>query len=276
MKEMLYNDLIISTTLINKVFVPSFNKNLFFAGTDNGIFLSQDNGRYFKYFINGLSATKSYDFAERNGNVFAGTDNGVFLLDHIQWKGAGLSGRNVYALINFGDTLFAGTDNSVFLLSRKEDKWEEMFTNISRVQAFSKFNGKLYAATPSGIFTLDEQWRKIFSTMALSIASKKSLYIGTYSGILKSIDGINFKETGLREGIVRSVSVGVLNLNSEIIYAGTDNGLLISTDNGKTFSEKRLNKVHIFTVLASEEDPHKVYVGTWGRGIITYYFKQTP
>ena len=274
MKKMLYNNLIISTTLINKLFIPSFNKNLFFAGTDNGIFLSEDRGKYFEYFVDGLSATKVYDFAELNGNVFAATDNGVFILDRTKWKEAGIPGRNVYALINFKDTLFAGSDNKIFLSSHK-NKWEEVYSNVLRVQAFSKFNGKLYAASSSGILVLKKQWEKISNVIALSIASNGALYAGTYSGVLKSTDGINFEKTGLTQGTIRSVSVGVT-LNSEIVYAGTDNGLLISTDNGKNFNEKRLEKAHIFTTLVSEEDPYKVYVGTWGRGIITYYFKQTP
>ncbi len=268
MDEMMYNDLIISTTLINKIYIPYENNDEVLLGSDSGVFLSDDNGIHFKYFVKDLYATKVYDFTESNGNIFAATDNGVYILKGKKWNIVGLPHKKVYSIKSFNSEIFAGTETAFFKM--EHGKFKEVFHTSLNVQAISEFNGKLFFATPAGLFNAENK-KKLLNIPILSIGSNKCMYVGTHCGIKKLCNGNDFQDTSVVDGIIRTIT---LNKNN-ILFAGTDNGLLVSKDEGETF-EKRLKNAHIFSLFVSPLNDDLLFVGTWGRGLIRYKFTNSP
>jgi len=84
-----------------------------FAGTNDGVYLSTNNGTSWTEVDSGLTYTYVQALAVSGTNLFAGTDAGVFLSTNngTSWKEAstGLTNTYVNALAVSGMNLFAGT-----------------------------------------------------------------------------------------------------------------------------------------------------------------------
>jgi ligand-binding sensor domain-containing protein len=267
MKEMLYNDLVISTSLINDIFIPDTNSDMVLLATDNGIFISLDRGMHFKYFMDGLSATKIYTVTNYNGDIFAGTDNGIYFLKRDTWKFTGLGNRRIFSLKKYKEWLFAGTDDIVYKIEK--GKPYEVFNAGSYIQKISVFNNNVFAATPIGVFNVNKE-EKVLDLPSISLCANKCLYIGTSFGIRKSCNGTKFQKTGLDDGIIRAVAA-----KNNLLFGGSDSGLFISKDGGETFS-KKLKNAHIFSLFIHFAYEDTLFVGTWGRGLIHYKFTASP
>ncbi len=258
------NDLIIATTLINDTL--AFGENVFLA-TDSGIYFSSDYGENFDYSHSVISATKIYKFEKHGNEIFAGTDNGVFVFNGKNWDDFALLGEDIYALKFFGDFLFCGGENEIFVLKRGETAGK--FGNTGRVQAFSVFKEKLFAGTSKGLFEITgSDIKRIFEEPVLSLSSSKNLYLGLHSGVAFSSDLKNFQKVLLGGEIIRAV-LSVPQAGKDIVFAGSDSGLRVSFDSGKTFPEKKLKNVHIFS-LSPSEIRGEILIGSWGRGLIKY------
>ncbi len=258
------NDLIIATTLINDVL--SFD-NMVLLATDSGTYFSSDYGENFDYSHSAISATKIYKFARYKGRIFAGTDNGVFVLQGNDWKQFALEGEDIYSLMISGEKFFFGGENSLFVF--QGNVLLKRFGEIGRVQSFEKFSGKFLTGTSKGLFDLSEDYpRKIFDKPVLALSGGSNLFIGLHSGIAYSSDLEKFEEIPLKEEIIRAV-LSVNRKNKEYVFAGSDSGLWVSLDSGKSFPVKKLKNVHIFSLSPSVRN-EEIFVGSWGRGLIKY------
>ncbi len=258
------NDLIIATTLINDAL--AFGKNVFLA-TDSGIYFSSDYGENFDYSHSVISATKIYKFEKHGNEIFAGTDNGVFVFNGKNWDDFALLGKDIYALKFFGDFLFCGGESEIFVLNGGETI--DRFDNTGRVQAFSVFKEKLFVGTSKGLFEMTSSHIKsVFEEAVLSLSSSENLYLGLHSGVAVSSDLKNFQKVLLGGEIIRVV-LCVPFSGDDIVFAGSDSGLWVSFDSGKTFPEKKLKNVHIFSLSPSEVQG-EILIGSWGRGLIKY------
>ena len=264
MKEMLYNDLIISTVLINNIFIPKANPEYVFLGTNSGAFFSKDGGMHFVYLMDGISATKVYSYEEMDGEIFSGTDNGIYVLKSRIWKFVGLENEKVYSLKKFKKELFIGTERAIFRIN--SDGLVKVFEIGFPIQQMTCFRNRLFAATCYGLINA-ETGDKVMDMPTLSAGSNRCLFVGTHYGVKKSYDGEQFSATTLTDDIIRAIAVS----GEGILFAGTDNGLYLSKNEGETF-EKRLKNVHIFSLLVYPLYSKTVFVGTWGRGLIHYKF----
>ena len=263
------NDLIIATTLINDAL--AFGKNIFLA-TDSGIYFSSDYGENFDYSHSVISATKIYKFEKYEDKIFAGTDNGVFVFNGEGWDDFALPGEDIYALKFFGDFLFCGGENEIFVLQNGETV--NGFESTGRVQAFSIFTEKLLTGTSKGLFEITRShMERVFEEPVLSLSSSENLYLGLHSGVAVSSDLKNFQKALLGGEIIRAV-LSVPHGKEDIVFAGSDSGLWVSFDSGKTFPEKKLKNVHIFS-LSPSEIQGEILVGSWGRGLIKYSLGRT-
>ncbi len=269
-EKILYNDLIISTVLINSVFIPIARNEDVFLGTDSGIFLSDDGGVHFTYFMNGLSATKVYCFEEFVGKVFAGTDNGLFILNGNKWQFYGISDKHIYSLKAINGELYVGSSDTLFKIDGS-GTIEKIGKFDFRIHQIFTFKNLILSATTAGLVRLDN-FKKVFDMPVLSTATTEiALYAGTHVGVKKSFDGKNFTDTALTDKIVRAAAVS----DEKILFFGTDSGLYMSEDCGKSFTE-RLKNAHIFSLLFDASHKDTLFVGTWGRGLIRYKFKSLP
>jgi hypothetical protein len=172
----------------------------------------------------------------------------------------------------FGDFLFCGGENEIFVLQNGETV--NGFESTGRVQAFSIFTEKLLTGTSKGLFEITRShMERVFEEPVLSLSSSENLYLGLHSGVAVSSDLKNFQKALLGGEIIRAV-LSVPHSKEDIVFAGSDSGLWVSFDSGKTFPEKKLKNVHIFS-LSPSEIQGEILVGSWGRGLIKYSLGRT-
>ena len=127
-----------------------------FAGTDNGVFLTTDNGANWMPVNNGFGGTISIlSFAVYDGIVFAGTKgDGVYMTTNngAHWTQAnnGLTSLEISGIAESGDTVYAGTDGGgVFYSTNNGAKWIAInsgSTNL-KIHTLAVIDGNLYAGT---------------------------------------------------------------------------------------------------------------------------------
>jgi hypothetical protein len=198
-----------------------------------GVVLSTDSGKTWVAVNNGLSyeygIPEVYAFAASGTNLFAGTGDGVFLSrdSGASWVevNAGITDQYGYglpigALAVIGTNLFAANYVGVFLSTNGGASW--IAANV----------GLIFQYSPSSVYTL--------------AASGTSLFAGTSEGVFRSTNNAaswtavnnGLADQGGRPPAVKCfvftpVSGGSGSAN---LFAGTDLGVFLSTDEGATWT----------------------------------------
>ncbi|AFY57592.1 hypothetical protein Riv7116_5196 [Rivularia sp. PCC 7116] len=193
---------------------PNREINYIFAGTDSGVYRSQDAGKNWipQGLLDGLSDRVIRALTNDESDIFAGTDNGIYRSSDYgkNWQSKRLEDAdNVFSLINYqlGDKtyLFAGTDNGVY---RSEDEGETWTTfnndlpeNIT-VYALDSDDTNLFAATNEGIFTSTnngDSWQEInqglTKTNITSLAVNHKIFAGALFSGFKETEWLDFEVT---------------------------------------------------------------------------------
>jgi len=130
-----------------------------FAGTNDGVFITTDNGISWSEINNGLTNRGILTLTVSGTNLFAGTSDGVYFTANngISWNKVvtGLTNTFVLTLVGSGTNLFAGTFGSgVFLTTNGGTNWSTVNTGIENtmVRALADSGAKLFAGTSEGIF----------------------------------------------------------------------------------------------------------------------------
>ncbi len=175
-------------------------------------------------------------------------------------------GGNISSLAIAGDTVFAGTNDlggKIFYSTNSGTDWQQHDSNHYAYMMFARRN-KLFVGTFSGlvIYTNDRNvWTKdtlkVLKGNRFSYAiNDSSVYIGTdEAGLYKSNDnGTNWIQVYPRT--VSSVIISESNL-----LIGTGFGLLLSTNNGSTWSDVNNGITNI--VLSFSKVGEKLFARTW-------------
>lgn len=173
----------------------------FFAGTNNGVFLSSDNGKSWTaaksgppYQVMRLATMGPYLFAGTTGEgIYISSDYGA------SWTTVtGASVKDIYGLASIGSILFAGESfrEGAFRSTDMGASWTPIdsgLTNLS-INTLVSSRTSLYAGTNAGAFLSTNQgseWNFISSGLptdsnaVLSIAiNSSSLVLGTSSGTI--------------------------------------------------------------------------------------------
>jgi uncharacterized protein (TIGR03437 family) len=256
--------------------------NLFAATDGGGVLVSTNGGRSWTKAANaGLSNQKVFALAVIGANLFAGTAGGVFRsADNAQtWTAvnSGLTISNVRALAVSGARLLAGTavgngPNEVFVSENNGDTWRVFGNGLTGLgtsgTAVEKLvvDGDRLLATASGGLLINEggTWRRTsFTTPVTGLrglaVSGNQLFAGSaYYGVYRSTDGgqnWNAVNRGLHSRIVwSSLKVG------GTLYAGFEDGLLATTDEGGAWTRVNLGAVTGVNALLSNNN--RLFAGT--------------
>ncbi len=259
-----------------------------YAGTlRQGIFKSTDDGVTWEDINNGLNIQDIYAIAVNTDNVFIGTDGGVFLSKDFgnSWKnvsnGYGFSKINSIA-IN-GENIFVGTEGGgVFVSTNNGLIWNvynngltdtfiiSLAINGQNIFVGTHYEGKVFLSTDNGI-----NWKAVANGLhQTTITSVLPLYIkgdsilaGTegYGIYLSTNNGESWSSFGLRIKQIFSI----ISDRTKII-AGTNDGILISHDNGGKW-KKLENRISGGSVLSLCKKNSSIIAGTDGNGM----FKST-
>ncbi|MFK7846760.1 MAG: T9SS type A sorting domain-containing protein [Rhodothermales bacterium] len=214
-----------------------------FAGTNGGIFRSEDAGDNWEAISNGLTAltVNSEDvlFAgTHTGGVFRSNDNGI------TWEAinSGLSMLNVGALtVDHNDAIYAGTSLGGYFQSIDNgDTWVEI-NNAGLGNPF----------VPS-----------------LAMGDEDVIYSGTDNGVHRSSDaGATWEpiNTGLENPYIEFV----LPIIDGALFAGTDGGVYRSLDSGSNWvdvNNEDLDNTNVRAMAANSNNA--IFAGTHGNGVL--------
>lgn len=128
--------------------------------------------------------------------------------------------------------------------------------------------------------TLQAQWEQTNGPSNIGISSlvfSDTILIAgtTWDGVYRSTNNaVMWNPVNMGLTSHRVYSVAVSSGTSRTMYAGTDGGLFLSTDDGTTWiaSSSVLGNIPVQTIVINSEKPEQVFVGTRGYG--AYYFQQ--
>ncbi|MBW4670824.1 MAG: putative baseplate assembly protein [Cyanomargarita calcarea GSE-NOS-MK-12-04C] len=226
--------------------------NYIFAGTDNNIYRTQDQGKNWagKNLSNkAINSLITYNKNPDKCFLFAGTDDGVYVsLDNGEsWKLKPFpskvnASKIVTSLITYTDSkgiyyIFAGTKYGIFLSKDDGDKWEELDeikNKIVNYLALNKEKNYIFAGTENGAFiSLNDgnKWDKVNNGLAninvnsivaytksvTGISSDQTTIAGsqTFTKLLKVGDIINFSN---QTRIVTKIDDNILTLNEPLNF----------------------------------------------------------
>jgi len=148
--------------------------NLFAGTFADGVYLSTDDGTIWTEVNSGLTGNHVTSLTVSSTNLFAGTNDGVFLSTNngSNWNAIGLQDTLVSALAASGTNLFAGTSNilgisgGIFLSLNNGINWTEVSSGLPNtgILALTISGTNLFAGTvSSGV------WRRPLSQMITDV-----------------------------------------------------------------------------------------------------------
>jgi len=262
-----------------------------FAGTyTGGVFISTDNGISWSPVNTGLTSLAIKSLATNGSNIVAGTGLGVFLSTNNggNWTAidAGLADNfNANSLAMSGSNIFAGTQSGgVSLSTDNGTSWTAVNTGLPSTNiSFLGINGtNVFAGTNGGGVYLSTDngtsWSAANSglgyTAAYAYATVKSfasigtnIFVGTsYDGggvFLSTNNGTSWTaaNTGLASAEVHSLTSSGSN-----IFAGTGNGVYLSTD-GTSWTAVNTGIPEPSDVYSVAISGSNIFAGTYGSGV---------
>jgi photosystem II stability/assembly factor-like uncharacterized protein len=219
-----------------------------YAGTDDGIFISTDEGRTWSG--SALIPHARVQCVTAVGQqVFAGTkQTGVFVSKNggRSWRqlASGLTDLNVRSLINFGSDIYAGTDaQGVFVLPGGAESWERFGHGLpehAQVFDLAVSGQSVYAALYSkGLYRLNSgggRWAKVGQVTPLEFLALGATLLAGHNpgGVYRSIDG--GATWTLASGISDKAPIWTLGSAGSNLLAGTSPGVVsLSSDLGASW-----------------------------------------
>jgi photosystem II stability/assembly factor-like uncharacterized protein len=235
-----------------------------FAGTDSGIFVSDDRGGNWRLIPESTtSAGRVLCFATHAGAIFAATDRKGIIVSSDQGKtwrsGRGdLTARKVRSLMALQDGLYAGTDSEgVFRSGDGGQRWIPLQRGLPtncQVLALAAVNGRIFAGLYSnGLYGWNEQaqtWIKAGPVTPLVLAAVGDTLVAGHNpgGIFWSDDqGTNWVRSDTlpelvlgpaeqSETLPTNAPVWEMASGGGQVFAGAAAGIYVSDDKGRTWT----------------------------------------
>jgi len=246
--------------------------NNIFAGTENGIFISTNNGDNWSEtaplynWIFSLTCNENSIFSGTELELFHSTNNGN------NWTRTGWNYYiGVSALSINGNSIIAGTSGiGICISTNNGSNWvfgnfplDYVYTLTSNMYfSFAGNNDGVYRSTDKGfVWTLTG-----LNIPTISLVSNGSnIYAGTdHSGVyFSSNNGTSWFPTALDTGVVTS-----LEINGSILVAGFDHGgIYLSSDNGMNWAQKNQGFDTLPTIYSLKIFNNYIYAGTYGNSL---------
>ncbi len=216
-----------------------------YAGTDEGVFVSSDNGRTWSRAAMGPSH-RVQSLVAGHGAVYAGTARGVYVSqDHGRtWAATlrGLNDLNVRALATDDTLVFAGTDKGGVYVLRGAGHWQKYGRGLpdnSQVFDLATTQLHLYAALyGKGLYrtSTDGEWRKVGEVRPLEVVARGDVIVAGHNpgGIQQSVDGGKTWRTA--SGLSGPSPIWGLGEAGQTLFAGTSPGAVLrSEDSGASW-----------------------------------------
>ena len=224
--------------------------DVIFAGTQFGVFKSDDGGENWVEANNGLTNTVVHPMLVNGTRLFAGTEAGVFISDDggENWveSNQGLSISKITSFVLTDGGVYAGTDDQgIFYSTNNGENWNTKNNGISNlsIKTMTSHNGRLFAGTDgAGVYYSDnwgESWTQsnngLNSWFISHLTSKDDkLFVSTISKFyISENNGLNWNALTTPFGykVLCSANYG------DYMFVGTDgDGVAFTTDYGLTWT----------------------------------------
>lgn len=240
----------INTALPNTVirslvsYITSTN-NYIFAGTDDGIYLSSDQGKNWtaKGLIGKAVLSLLIYQTEENYYIFAGTDDGIYRSSDNgdNWEPQELE-RQVNSLINVTienvQYLIAGTENGIFSSSDNGENWIEISSNYqTKTLAYNPVSQYVLSGSQNGIFRhAKNQNRDTWTTVKIDIGIDTNIttIISTDNNFFAGSTFTGFVEDAQQEWRDFEISSQGIDLDNIYPKILPKTWIVLLTEDGKT------------------------------------------
>jgi hypothetical protein len=182
-----------------------------FAGTDAGVFRSTNNGTNWTAVASGLTTTYITALVSSGNNLVAGTPHGAFLSTNngASWSAiSGMADIHISCLYMSGTTILAGAYGIVFVSTDNGETWTERSDGLPK-------------GTLNALASIDNH---IFAGIDLRSS-------GGNGGLFRLS---NNNSTWARAGL-SNTNINALALSGTHLFAGTPDGVFLSTDYGESW-----------------------------------------
>jgi len=277
------------------------NGNTILAGTDDGMFLSVNNGTTWTAINAGMPKDTVLACAITDSSIFSGTfHSGVFRSTNngVSWTAANkgfpkdsldtfsYSCVNSFAVI--GTTLVAGTfQKGIFLSDNNGASWRSINMGLTNTNVYalaasgnnffsgigagggvflSSNKGSGWSAVNNGLWYIQKM---VYSILTLT-ATGHSLFAGTFCGGIYSSVNNGGSWTAVNTGLYANTIISLL-AYGDTLFAGTDfSGIFVSRDNGATWISLSGGLPDNLAVLCLCVSGGNLFAGLYGGGVWRY------
>jgi len=246
-----------------------------------GIFITDNTGEIWNEVFSRIHVCS---IAKSGSNLFAGTENGIYRSTNngINWlklnNGPPTNNCAVKSIVVNGISIFAGIDcTGLFKSTDEGDSWSAVNTGYSgSIQTLFINEGRIFAGTSFGIYLTTnngENWTAINNGLNLSkkevrsfaVSGSKTFAGTTYGGVYLSTnngDSWAAVNDGLKGTTIYSFAV-----NDKYIYAGSDSGVFRSKINEIKWSSDNSGFSLVPSILSFTVYENFIYCGTAGQSV---------
>jgi photosystem II stability/assembly factor-like uncharacterized protein len=281
--------------LFSSLLMAPGNRARWYAGTSNGLYLSDDAGLSWHLAQPGPGVAGATTLAmAADGALYLGNSDGVFRSTDggQQWepRDAGLPADTVLALAPAtGDPnlIYAGlAGQGVYCSDDGGRHWKPtgwanhgapaVLVDPSDPQhLFIRVTYERVYESRDGGQTWGSRWEGLgLSTQIISLAMDpqqgKTLYAGGTEGFFRSLDGAaHWQSTGAELASQTVFTIAIDPYNGHRLYAGATNGAYLSADNGEHWARwgQGLENVTVTALALSPQNPQLVFAGTKYQGV---------
>jgi photosystem II stability/assembly factor-like uncharacterized protein len=225
-----------------------------FVSTSIGVFVSTDFGESWQKIELRFTETTVNALMSDGDNFYAGTYHGIFKSPD---KGAtwteinnGLNNFNIHALLKNGPSLYAATEAGLYYSRDDGLLWQYADLNSTElyISSLAKNDSTVFAANSANVVFASSDdglsWKPITLSSQPPIrgrgirslaADNANLFIGTTSFGAYHLDLEKNELTNIDP--LREMPIQALYIDDRYLYAGTDEGVFLSTDNGESWTE---------------------------------------
>ncbi len=261
-----------------------YKKNDIFLGTKNGVYLSENGGKYWQTFNRGMREGYIIDIKEdEKGNLFALSFNGMLMerkKDEELWKNILKMDNPVAITITVnGDYIYAGCeDGTIYRIDPASKEKEVVAENLteSPISNIFIYNNVIYASTfYDGLFMGSngnfEHMLKNTKINDFAIQDGK-IYVATINEGILVKDGEWKTLSNLDGAAARCITLSNNFSTDGTIFVGTiKNGIYVSYDAGKSFAKSNSGFTGTYITAVSFSSTYNndgtVFVGTKYNGL---------
>jgi photosystem II stability/assembly factor-like uncharacterized protein len=212
----------------------------FFAGTDGGIYVSEDDGTNFTDFTKNLAIGQFYKISvsvHEPGNIAGGLqDNGGYALTNNEWRvyhGADgmdcvvnpTNPNNYLGMIQYGRRMYqsqnAGLTRHYGVNSPEDGKWVTPMTSDSQGNVYAGYSQLYRLENNSWQIVSNHNFSGDLDLITIDPTNGDNIYVSNSNRLFKSTDGgVNFETILPNLGTIRSIQVNSLDPKVVWIIAG--------------------------------------------------------